>query len=635
MKRVRTEQIQMAVSCYLKRRQYVDSDGPLKQGLRLSQTAEEMAANLTVQSESGCANIVSAAPCQAEPQQYEVQFGRLRNFLTDSDSQHSHEVMPLLYPLFVYLHLNLVQNSPKSTVESFYSRFHGMFLQNASQKDVIEQLQTTQTIQDILSNFKLRAFLDNKYVVRLQEDSYNYLIRYLQSDNNTALCKVLTLHIHLDVQPAKRTDYQLYASGSSSRSEGNGLEPTDMPAPILQNEAALEVLQESIKRVKDGPPSLTTICFYAFYNTEQLLNTAEISPDSKLLAAGFDNSCIKLWSLRSKKLKSEPHQVDVSRIHLACDILEEEVCVDDHPRHCQLPALLAQHYSTSIRFMYCLVSLPPIQQSLSLKSKEDDEDDNAGTEMKILRGHCGPVYSTRFLADSSGLLSCSEDMSIRYWDLGSFTNTVLYQGHAYPVWDLDISPYSLYFASGSHDRTARLWSFDRTYPLRIYAGHLADVDCVKFHPNSNYLATGSTDKTVRLWSAQQGNSVRLFTGHRGPVLSLAFSPNGKYLASAGEDQRLKLWDLASGTLYKELRGHTDNITSLTFSPDSSLIASASMDNSVRVWDIRNTYCSTPADGSSGELVGVYTGQMSNVLSVQFMACNLLLVTGITQENQEH
>lgn len=47
MKRVRTEQIQMAVSCYLKRRQYVDSDGPLKQGLRLSQTAEEMAAHLT------------------------------------------------------------------------------------------------------------------------------------------------------------------------------------------------------------------------------------------------------------------------------------------------------------------------------------------------------------------------------------------------------------------------------------------------------------------------------------------------------------------------------------------------------------------------------------------------------------
>uniref|UniRef100_A0A8C2MM72 TAF5-like RNA polymerase II p300/CBP-associated factor-associated factor 65 kDa subunit 5L n=1 Tax=Cricetulus griseus TaxID=10029 RepID=A0A8C2MM72_CRIGR len=499
MSRLR-EQVREAVSCYLKRRQYVDSEGPLEQGLRLSQTPEEMAANLTVQSESGCASAVSAAPCQAEPQQDEVQFGRLRSFLSDSDSQHSHEVI-----------------SPKSTVVSFYSRFPGMFLQNSSQKDIIEQL--------------------------LQEDSYNYLIRYLQSDNNTALCKVLAVHLHLDVQPAKRTHYQLYASGSSSRSESSGLGPPDVPTPILQNEAALEVLQE-----------------------KQLLNTAETSFDSKLLAAGFDNSCIKLWSLRSKKLKPEPHHVGTSSIPLACDTLEEE----------------------------------------------ENEEDNTG--------YCGPVYSTRFLADSSGLLSCSADMSIRYWDPGSFTNTVLYQGRAYPVWDVDISPYSLYFASGSHDYIARLW---------IYAGHLADIDCVKFHPNSNYLATGSTDKTVRL------NSVRLFTGHRGPVLSLSFSPNGGYLTSTGEDQQLKLWDLAPGTPFKELRGHMDSITSLAFTPDSGLVASASMDNCVRVWDISSTCCNTPAEGSSGELVGVYTGQMSNVLSVQFMACNLLLVTGITQENQEH
>lgn len=46
MKRVRTEQIQYAVAQYLKRRQYVDSDGSLK-GAKLFQSAEEMAASLT------------------------------------------------------------------------------------------------------------------------------------------------------------------------------------------------------------------------------------------------------------------------------------------------------------------------------------------------------------------------------------------------------------------------------------------------------------------------------------------------------------------------------------------------------------------------------------------------------------
>ncbi|KAJ8416063.1 hypothetical protein AAFF_G00380850 [Aldrovandia affinis] len=602
MKRVRTEQIQYTVAQYLKRRQYVDIESPLK-GAKLSQSPEEMAANLTVQTESGCANVVSAAPCQADPQQYEVQFARLRSFLSEAEVPWAREVSSVLYPLFVYLHLDMARCGLKSAVDSFYSHFHGLFLQDAEQKDTVEQLRHVLAAQDVSSNPKLCAFLDHKYVVHLTDAAYSYLLRYLQSTDNAALCRVLSAHVQVEVSAVRRTDYQLYgpgALGSSSSASGpassrgadpgEGPEPGDTAPSLPPNEAAAEALQDCIKWVKDGPPSLTTVCFYAFHHTDQLLNAAEISADSKLLAAGFDNSAIKLWSLRARKLKAEPHRVDVSRIHLACDVLDEEA----------------------------------------------DDEDGTGSEMKILRGHCGPVYRTTFLTDSSGLLSCSEDSSIRYWNLGSFTNTVLYQGHAYPVWDVDISPCSLYFASGSHDRTARLWTFSRTYPLRLYAGHLADVDCVKFHPNSNYLATGSADKTVRLWSTQQGGSVRLFPGHRGPVLALAFSPNGRYLASAGEDQRLKLWDLASGTLFKDLRGHTDTITSLSFSPDSSLVASSSMDNSVRVWDIRNAHVgSAPTDGSSSELVGLYTGSTSNVLSVQFMACNLLLVTGTAQEKQEH
>lgn len=599
MKRVRTEQIQYAVAQYLKRRQHVDTDSSLKTA-KLFQTAEEMAASLTVQTESGCANIVSAAPCQSDPQQYEAQFSRLHTFLSEADIPWAQEVTTVMFPLFVYLHLDMVRCGLKSAVDSFYSHFHSFFLQESDQKATVEQLRHVFTAQDVTSNPKLCAFLENKYVVRLSEPAYGYLLRYLQSDDNSALCRALSAHLQLEVTTAPRTDYQLYgatgtaASAQNTTSSWAGVDGAEsggvvgVPAEIPQNEAALEALQDVIKKVREGPPSLTTVCFYSFHHTEQMLNAAEVSADSRLLAAGFDSSVVKLWSLRARKLKARPHQVDVSQVRLACDVLEEQV----------------------------------------------DDEDSCGSEIKTLRGHSGPVFRTSFLTDSSGLLSCSEDATIRYWDLGSFTNTVLYRGHSYPVWDVDISPCSLYFASASHDRTARLWTFPRTYPLRIYAGHLADVDCVKFHPNSNYIGTGSTDKTVRLWSTQQGASVRLFTGHRGPVLALAFSPNGKYLASAGEDQRVKLWDLASGTLFKDLRGHTDSITSLSFSPDSSLVASSSMDNSVRVWDIRNSHGATPPDGSSSELVGVYTGNTSNVLNVQFMACNLLLVTGTAQEKTE-
>ena len=556
----------------------------------------------------------------------------------------------VLYPLFVYLHLDMVRCGLKGTVDGFYSRFHGMFLQDAEQRATVEQLRHVLTSQDVSANPKLCAFLDHKYVVHLTEPAYSYLLRYLQSEDNSALCRALSTHLQVEVTTSPRTDYQLYGTGGGAATAPNstsswagvdgaeGGEGVEVPAGVPQSEAALEALQDCIKKVREGPPSLTTVCFYAFHHTEQLLNAAEVSADSRLLAGGFDTSAVKLWSLRARKLKAKPHRVDVSHVRLACDMLEEEVRGFERVKLVFVILCLSIFFWVIVfKVDICRFSDTQTEKSFTCIhfSQQADEEDGSGSEIKTLRGHSGPVFRTAFLTDSSGLLTCSEDTSIRYWDLGSFTNTVLYQGHAYPVWDLDVSPCSLYFASGSHDRTARLWTFPRTYPLRLYAGHLADVDCVKFHPNSNYLATGSTDKTVRLWSTQQGASVRLFTGHRGPVLALAFSPNGKYLASAGEDQRVKLWDLASGALYKDLRGHSDSVTSLSFSPDSSLVASSSTDNSVRVWDIRNSHGGgVPSDGSSGEMVGLYTGHTSNVLNVQFMACNLLMVTGTAQEKQE-
>lgn len=243
----------------------------------------------------------------------------------------------LLYPIFVYLHLDMVRCCLKGAVDSFYSRFHDAFLQDSEQRAVVEQLRHVLTAQDVAANAKLRAFLEHKYVVHLTEPTYSYLLRYLQSEDNSTLCRVLGTHVQVEVTASKRTDYQLYGATAGSTTTPNstsswagvdgaeGGEGMEVPAGIPQSEAALDALQDCIKKVREGPPSLTTVCFYAFHHTEQMLNTAEVSPDSRLLAAGFDSSTVKLWSLRARKLKAKSHQADVSHIHLACDILKEEV----------------------------------------------------------------------------------------------------------------------------------------------------------------------------------------------------------------------------------------------------------------------------------------------------------------------
>ena len=229
-----------------------------------------------------------------------------------------------------------------------------------------------------------------------------------------------------------------------------------------------------------------------------------------------------------------------------------------------------------------------------------------------LIGHSGPVYAVSFspsIAPSNPtapstaakyLLSSSADKSVRLWSLETWTCLVIYKGHDHPVWDVTWGPFGHYFVTGSQDKTARLWSTDQITFLRMFVGHDMDVDTVCFHPNNAYVFTGSSDKMVRMWAITNGYPVRMFTGHAGNVTSLVCSPNGKLLASADDSGTIILWDLGPGRLLKRMRGHgKGGIWSLSWSVESTVLVSGGADGTVRVWDVVGS-----SDGSGqGKIVG--------------------------------
>ncbi|KAI9482612.1 WD40-repeat-containing domain protein [Zychaea mexicana] len=328
----------------------------------------------------------------------------------------------------------------------------------------------------------------------------------------------------------------------------------DIPLPQYRGtdiEAELESLKDLRKRVSLGSASLPSVCCYTFHNTHDGLNCLAMTEDTSLIAGGFSESFIKIWSLKGEKLKGLRNTVNPAHVNDYNDLNRQK------ERH--------------------------------------------GSEYKRLVGHAGPVYGVSFSHDNKYLISCSEDKTARLWSTQTFSNLVCYKGHNYPIWDVDFGPYGFYFATASHDRTARLWSCDHIHPLRIFSGHLSDVDTVKFHPNSKYLVTGSSDRTCRLWDVQRGTCVRVFTGHTGSIKTVAVSPNGRLMASAGEDKSIMLWDLGSGRRLKRMTGHTGFIYSLAFSADSHVLVSGGADSTVRVWDVNKDTLSsstTAAFGSS-------------------------------------
>lgn len=204
-----------------------------------------------------------------------------------------------------------------------------------------------------------------------------------------------------------------------------------VPLPPRTNREVLdeiEMLNDIRNRVQISSKLQPSAAIYTFHNTYDSLNSLKFSGDGKMIAGGFADSYIKVWSVTNDKLRSLKATTE-----------------------------------------------------LSVGDFENVQDEDAGREpegdvCKRLVGHSGPVYGLAFSPDKRFLLSGSQDGTARLWSMDTFSNLVAYRGHNYPIWDVDFGPHGYYFATASHDRTARLWSCEQIQPLRIFASHLSDVD---------------------------------------------------------------------------------------------------------------------------------------------------------------
>ncbi|KAG7281981.1 hypothetical protein CRUP_003039 [Coryphaenoides rupestris] len=581
--------------------------------------------------------VLSAYSQQGDPALYDVYYSGLKKFIESVLDCHRAELSQVFYPLFVHMYLELVYNNHESESKAFFEKFNGD--QECYYGDDLRILSGLTKREHMRGNETLLDFRTSKFVLRISRDSYQLLKRHLQERQNNQIWNIIQEHLYIDIfdgmprsksqidamsgslageakreankakepeievplddedeeaeneegKPKKKKPKKDSMGSKSKKQDPNAPQQNRIPLPELKDSDKLDKimnLKEATKRVRLGRDNLPSICFYSFLNAYQGLTAVDFTDDSSLIAGGYADSTVRVWSVTPKKLH------------------------------------------------------------LSLIDKESDDvlerimDEKTASESKILHGHSGPVYGISFSPDRNYLLSCSEDGTVRLWSLHTFTCLVGYKGHNYPVWDTQFSPYGYYFISGGHDRVARLWATDHYQPLRMFAGHLADITCTRFHPNSNYIVTGSSDRTIRLWDVLTGNCVRILTGHKGPIHALAFSPNGKFMASGATDGRVLLWDIGHGIMIGDLKGHTDTIYSLKFSRDGEILASGSMDNTVRLWDAFKAFDDLETDdftattghihlpeNSQELLLGTYMTKSTPVIHLHFTRRNLLLAAG--------
>lgn len=584
MKRSKNDHIRSTISRYFKRRQFHESEMPSRKDGRREQSVRELSVRLRTRTRSAVENSIALTSITGDATACDQQFTRLKNLICNAPSPYIGELEPLLFPMFVHTYLEMLANGHKIPAQKFHERQSEMFSES-KQSAFSVLLKNLESKADIMSYKEVSEQRENRFVLNVQQDTMDYLMRFLKTEETMVVMQIFNQCIKVNV---------------SSEVSNSGLElvsdlgETDGQEATVKTETCSDEqeLMDAIRAVRDSPPCLPSICLFMFLNTYQGLCSSTISADQSKLSGCFEDSSLTVWNLKPDLFKKTEADTDVSHIVLGADHMfytEEEN-----------------------------------RERMNLRTGQS-------SETARLIGHRGPVYKSQFLHNSnSHLLSCSEDSTVRLWNLSSQVNMCLYKGHSSAVWDLAVSSTDMWFASCSHDTTAKLWTLERNYPLRSYAAHTSDIDCVEFHPNNSYIATGSGDKTVRFWSVSEGRCVRLLQGHRGSVLALAFSPDGKMLASAGEDRRVRVWDLGTGRVLKELRGHSEVVYTLAFDENSQVLASGGADCCLRLWDVKKTPDTHVMDThSSPELLGAFPTKSALINYLKFSPYNTLLAAGAT------
>lgn len=532
----------------------------------------------------------------------EDSFLKLKLWIEDSLDLFKNDLLPLLYPIYLHIYFDLIAQDEIESAKKFYSLYKENFPDKIEEMRVFESVNSPQHMHE---NALAAGFRSNKYFIVMGRYAYDLLINFLEENNLIYILKVMNQHMEIKAQSGPRIEEQrmgidayvegypldlntslvsteceesilaseqyrydhleTYVLQLKKQRESKKMDSKVKPSPSQIN-AQIEKLKDLCKRVSLNKNYLPSICCYTVQNTYEGMTCSEISPDSTMLACGYNDSYIDIHSLTKTSLKKLKNSSELSKI--------------------------------------------------DIKGK-DEKFEEMGEVVRLI-GHSGPVYGLKFCSSNKYLVSGSADGTVRLWSLDLFKTICVYKAHTFPIWTVDFAPNDFFFASGGADKQAIVWCTKTNRPERLFLTSLSDVTVVKFHPNSNYLFTGSSDHKIRMHHIESAKVVRVFCGHNDAVTCIDISHDGKYMVSGSKDKTVIHWEIEPSRVLTKFAGHEAAVYSVSFSYFGNIICSSGADNSVRLWDKSDL---------SGTCLGTYYTKNTPIHCAKFGYRNIISCVG--------
>lgn len=181
--------------------------------------------------------------------------------------------------------------------------------------------------------------------------------------------------------------------------------------------------------------------------------------------------------------------------------------------------------------------------------------------LEVPDAHEGYIRSLAVHPNEALLLSCSDDFSIKLWDLSKGCQAIRsFEVHTGLVMDVKWNPRDLTtFASCSLDGNVIYWEISSEQPRFTQRVSNKCVNSISFSASGDrtLIASGSDDHTVTIVDLQQRNIVTTLEGHDNNVTRVEFHPTRPIIVTTGEDNCTIIW--SSLTFKKENRLNTSSL----------------------------------------------------------------------------
>ena len=443
---------------YFKGKNYRSSENALKSELKNYLKAEGNAAFLQPVNVPAMTELLKAIHDFNQESEYFDSFAGFKNWVESTADFYQNDLRKILGPIFIFTYIEMVKREFYEYTDSFYKEFHSCHWDQTE----LEKLQKIKSSDQDLGVFSQR------YPISMDSFSFSQLVYYLETHSLIIILSIINKNLSVNL---KSSDTPAVLLGKDLKTQSNKLnllldeekikKENKIPLPNLTQLNQIRSTELKERKVLNNDSSLSIVC-HTIRNANEA-NCVDVSEDCKWIAAGFDDSAIRVFYIPETSTGVEliSHAGPVFSVSFS-----------------PLADFLISGSDDAYVKLWSLTSYICVANFIS---------------------HILPVWTVKFASTGFYFASGGNDKVCYVWNMEYVEPVRMLAGHNSDVVSICFHPKVLYVCTGSADKTVRVWDTVTGECLRVFNKHTRSVNAVQFSRDGKTLYSGDELGDICAW----------------------------------------------------------------------------------------------------------------------------------------